>query len=700
MACGVHRPRLDACRAPALSHTSHWRPVSPEWHGNLVTHHQLEAGTSLVDGLTRLGDPVGAVAELIWNALDADAHHIVVTLLRNQADGVVGVRIEDDGHGFTPEDVQTHFKRVGDSWKGVARVSQGEKRPLHGRAGQGRLRAFAIGNEVTWTTVADHVTGGRVRSLVRARATSKDGFESSESVSEGEPTGTVFEGTGMDNLNRLDTDKAFERLTRELAPYLMAHGSVDVRYEGRAIDPDAEVDGDETLPLTWEHGGVNHSARLRILEWRSASERALLLCDDAGVPVDQAELRLPAPDFAYSAYVMWDKMADHRNEWMITDLESSDTALRGLIATALASLDEHFEGRRDERRRQQVKEWKERETYPYRGEPQTEEEKVERAAYDVVATSIRRHIPSKNKQQERLTLGLLRDSLQQRPANVSELLGQFVGLPDDEREQLDRLLSRTGLSRIIRASSSVSNRLDFIAALELMIFDPEANKLVGERDHLHKILENELWVFGEEYNQMISERGLTSALDRHLEILGEVNTDKSGVKRLDGTSGRLDLLLSAAATEHDRNRHLIVELKAPKVKATDKEVSQIKSYARAVAADSRFANSATVWDFWLVTADLDEGVRQDANQKDRPRGLVSEPDLLSAPDTKVRVWVRTWSEIIEDCRRRLAFFQERLEHDPSIDEARDYLARVHGDVIPEGLFLGQTDDEPSSPEDE
>ena len=60
-----------------------------------------------------------------------------------------------------------------------------------------------------------------------------------------------------------------------------------------------------------------------------------------------------------------------------------------------------------------------------------------------------------------------------------------------------------------------------------MVFDPVANELVKEREHLHKILTSELWVFGEQYNQMLTERGLTAALDRHLEILGEGRTDKS-----------------------------------------------------------------------------------------------------------------------------------------------------------------------------
>jgi hypothetical protein len=156
---------------------------------------------------------------------------------------------------------------------------------------------------------------------------------------------------------------------------------------------------------------------------------------------------------------------------------------------------------------------------------------------------------------------------------------------------------------------------------------------------------------------------------------------------LDGTSGRLDLLLSAAATEHDRNRHLVVELKAPKIVATNKELSQVKSYAKAVAADPRFADTNTIWDFWLVTATVDDDVQQERTQRNRSRGIAFEPELAGAPHAKVRVWVKTWGELIQEATRRLSYFQESLQHDASLADAREYLTRIHGDVIPEGLLL-------------
>ncbi|WP_158607486.1 ATP-binding protein [Flexivirga caeni] len=650
---------------------------------------QLEAGDDLVQRLAHENDPVKAIIELIWNGLDADAHHVVVTLDRNEADGVVGAAVIDDGHGMAPEELSSAFKWIGNSWKRSAEGSKGEKRPLHGRFGQGRLRAFALGTQVVWESVADSLEGRRLRSVIRANAATRNDFDVSDPIATDDDAGTRVVASGRDSLNRLDDDKTRDRLTATFAPYLIARPDIEIVYDTTRLQPKDNIEHDQTRPVEWIHEGVTRHAALRIIEWRNADERAVHLCDGEGVPVDTLDTA-PAPDFQYSAYVLWDEMPQHHNEWLLARLESTPSVLGALLSEVDRMLDLHFESRRAQRRRQLVEEWKVGNVYPYDGEPSTEEEKVERATFDVVATSIRRHIPS-TKQQKKLTLGLLRESIQQRPSDVSALLDEYVGLAAEERDQLERLLKRTSLSRVIQASSSVTNRLEFLRALELMVFDPDASKMVGERAHLHRILESELWVFGEQYNLMVSERGLTAALARHRQLLGDTQAHDGPVKLLDGRSGRLDLLLSVAATEHDRNRHLVVELKAPKVVGGPKELAQIKAYAKAAAKDPRFASSTTDWDFWLVTSEVDDDVRQEANQEGRPRGLVFEPKMPDAPGARVRVWVRDWGQIIEDAKRRLDYFQKSLQHDPSLDDARDYLRRNHGDVIPEGL-LAKDDD--------
>ncbi|GAB6938843.1 ATP-binding protein [Isoptericola variabilis] len=658
---------------------------------------QLEAGNDLVQRLAHENDPIKAVIELVWNGLDADAHEVVVTLHRNDAGGVIGAEVVDDGHGMAPEELVSAFRWVGNSWKSVSGRSKGEGRPLHGRLGQGRLRAFALGSRIIWDTVADSVDGKRLRSVVRASSSARNDVDISDPESTDAKTGTRFTAEGREGLDRLDADKARDRLTATFAPYLIARPDVAVVYDGARVQPGDSIEGDTAYEIEWWHEGVARKATLRIIEWKQGSERAIHLCDGSGVPIDALD-RAPAPDFRYSAYVLWDDMPEHHNEWILARMETTPSVLGALLAEVDRVLERHFDDRRAQRRRELVEEWKAGSVYPYEGEPSTEEEKVERATFDVVATSIRRHIPS-GRQQKKLTLGLLRESIQQRPSDVSALLDQYVGLAADERDQLEHLLKRTSLSRVIQASSNVTNRLEFLRALELMVFDPETNKMIGERAHLHRILESELWVFGEQYNLMISERGLTAALDRHLEILGDARTDAAPVKQIDGRSGRLDLLLSASATEHDRNRHLVIELKAPKVVAGQKELAQIKAYAMAVAEDPRFASSTTEWDFWLVTGEVERSVRHEAHQRGKERGLVMEPELPDAPGARVRVWVRDWGQIIDDARRRLDYFQKSLQHDPSLDDARDYLRRNHGDVIPEGLLAdgeGPTTKDPAA----
>lgn len=653
----------------------------------------LEPGDDHVQRLAHEKDPLRAVLELVWNALDADADNVTVTLERNDGDGIEGVAIADDGEGIPPESLESSFRWIGNSWKRNIRQTPGKSRPIHGRFGQGRIRAWALGTSIEWDTIADSTDGRRFRSKVRGNIGDRNYLDPNDPVETDSPTGTVFRAAGRDSIDRLGTEHATEFLTMALAPHLMANEGITVVYDGSRLDPHENVTADTGYQdLTWTVGSATFTAQIRIIEWVKAERNALHLCDADGVPVDEAEAP-SATGFRYSSYVLWDRMAQHPGEWMISRLDN-DTPLGGLLTAVASYIEHHFEQRRAEQRREVVQDWVTARTYPYVGEPATQEEVVERATFDVVATSIQRHIP-KNKKQQKLALGLLRRSLQQTPSDVGELLDHLLGLPPEERAELDRLLKRTSLSRLISATTSVTNRLEFLRALELMVFDPETNGLIKEREHLHKILESELWVFGEQYNQMLSERGLTATLDRHMEVLGDGRSDKTVVRRLDGTSGRLDLLLSAAATEFDRNRHLVIELKAPDLIVDIKEGDQLDSYAAAVVQDGRFADTNTEWDFWLVTGEMGERLRQRAHQKDRARGLLYEPDLPGAPHAKVRVWVRTWGEIIEDARRRLSYFQDQLQHDPSFDEAREYLRTNHANVIPQTLL-----DDSTAPGDE
>ncbi|WP_421938083.1 ATP-binding protein [Phenylobacterium sp.] len=94
--------------------------------------------------------PLTAIAELIWNSLDADANNVTVYFDENEL-GLRGVVVEDDGQGATPDEAREFFRRLGGSWKRPGARTKKHGRVLHGSQGQGRYKALSVGRSIKWT---------------------------------------------------------------------------------------------------------------------------------------------------------------------------------------------------------------------------------------------------------------------------------------------------------------------------------------------------------------------------------------------------------------------------------------------------------------------------------------------------------------------------------------------------------------------
>ena len=646
----------------------------------------LEAAEDHVERLARENDPVGAVKELVWNGLDAEATRVEVILETTAIGAVEKVTVIDNGTGIPPEGCDPAFERIGGSWKKRTRRSPNLNRFLHGSTGQGRLRGYALGHHIRWTTVADG-TGGRQRTIIRAGAGARNDFEISSSQPTDEPTGTVFEAWGRQSprLDQLTNQKSVAALTTELATYLTVYRDVEVIYNGERIDPQASILRDAEYDIVFAvEGEQPRTAMLRVLEWSMKTDRELHLCDADGITVDITDVNIKAPGFNFTAYVLWDAMPEHQGDFLLGE-GRLDSHVGALITATRDKLREHFKLRAVEQRREVVQQWKADGVYPYAGEAETDTDTVERETFDLVATTVHRQIP-RTSRQLRTTLTLLREAVRHQPDNMHQLLDEMFSLSVDDKATLKTLLDRTSLATVIKASNNVADRLTFLAALEHMVFEPEVRKVVKERSQLHKILENEVWVFGEHFNLLVSDRSLDAVLDRHLSILGRENRYPSPVRRLDGRGGIVDLMLSRARKEHDRRQHLVVELKAPAIVVSHKEINQIEDYALAVVSDPQFADVRVEWDFWLVTTDMADIAKAKAKSTDRPPGCIGQYQQGAAT---VRVWLRSWAQIVDDCHERLKYFKEQFEHDPTVEQVKEYLIAHHNGLIPELLIPDQ-----------
>jgi hypothetical protein len=236
-------------------------------------------------------------------------------------------------------------------------------------------------------------------------------------------------------------------------------------------------------------------------------------------------------------------------------------------------------------------------------------------------------------------------------------------------------------------------RLQTLKVLDGLLFEHAPTVL--ERAHLHNVIEQEPWLFGEEFSTHVSDQSLTALLRAHVALLGREGLDADPVTDHAGRSRRIDFMFGRAL-EQNRNRreHLVVEIKRPSIVIGRDQINQIEDYARAVARDPRFDTNTVEWDFLLIGTKLDDHAEDKASQRDKPRGLVDEP-----AGRRYRIWVKTWAEILQECQHRLKFIREQLRYDPDTDEALSYFRRAYPDYLPAHLRAPQTDTSQDAGED-
>lgn len=633
--------------------------------------------------LTRVKKPVIAIAELVWNALDADATRVRVSFEADAIGTITKVRVSDNGSGIQPEQASASFENLGGSWKQVAKRSH-KGRLLHGRAGKGRFRAFALGADVAWDTVYEK-GGALFEYIVRGSVEQLKTFDGTDPLpSKKTETGTEVVITNIAKaFKTLRGPAALQAMAEEFAIYLRQYTDVEIVYDGARIDPSlVERDRREYVLDNIEIDDQRAvSPRLLIIEWRVETDRALFLCDSDGFALERTTAGIQAPGFNFTAYLRDDYIRELDGENRLT-LDELDPGLKPLVEAARAKLKEHFRSRAALDAAEVVSEWKKEAVYPFVGEPKDNIDRAKRQVFDVVALNVHNYLPEFRQgdpKSRRLQLRLLRQAIEDSPASVRKILHDVLDLPEEKQSELAELLDRTTLSAIIAASALVTERLDFLRGLEYLVFDTETKQLLLERRQLHKIVEKHTWLFGEEFNLTVSDQSLTDVLRKHNELHSRDIELDVPVQREDGSAGIVDLMLSRRVPQSrpDVHEHLVVELKRPTKKIDLEVITQVKSYAFAVASDERFRNVKTRWVFWAVSNDLSADAQRDARQTGRPEGLIH-----SDQGTGVEIWIKTWGQVIDAAKSRLSFFQKGLEYEASDESALAYLRRVHSASLP------------------
>src|SRR5215472_3269830 len=94
--------------------------------------YSVEVQSDFLEKITR-AKPVQALAEFIWNSLDADASTVDVSAEQNELGAMSKMSVRDNGTGMEYEKAPEFFKSLGGSWKRSLATTKNEGRFLHGQ---------------------------------------------------------------------------------------------------------------------------------------------------------------------------------------------------------------------------------------------------------------------------------------------------------------------------------------------------------------------------------------------------------------------------------------------------------------------------------------------------------------------------------------------------------------------------------------
>ncbi len=101
-------------------------------------------------GIKMYSNLPAAIAELIANSYDADAHEVNIKLC--DSDSGKTLSVEDDGHGMSFDDINNYFLRIGRNRRNESMEKTPEGRTATGKKGLGKLALFGIGSEIRVVT--------------------------------------------------------------------------------------------------------------------------------------------------------------------------------------------------------------------------------------------------------------------------------------------------------------------------------------------------------------------------------------------------------------------------------------------------------------------------------------------------------------------------------------------------------------------
>lgn len=240
---------------------------------------------------------------------------------------------------------------------------------------------------------------------------------------------------------------------------------------------------------------------------------------------------------------------------------------------------------------------------------------------------------------------------------IKTVIERIQELTEEEKQDLLDILNRTKLSNVVATIREIDHRLDVINKLEVLFADHPKETL--EVKHLQKILDENFWIFGEDFRLFRTTEGAlrNTLTDYAKDILGIEDPEL-----VDNPSGELDLFLTKTEAANEVcQRNIIVELKRASKVLGKKEYDQIEGYMEKIRTQPLCNGANQYWEFYLVGKDYDSHI-SDKIETAKLHGESKRGLCLNSREGRFRIYVRKWSDILEvEWKSKMKYLKDKLD---------------------------------------
>lgn len=250
--------------------------------------------------------------------------------------------------------------------------------------------------------------------------------------------------------------------------------------------------------------------------------------------------------------------------------------------------------------------------------------------------------------------------------NIQGIFEKILKLDKPSIQKFHELLEKTELENVVHFASQVATHSEFLDFLYELVYG-KISDVIKERSQLHKIVEKQLWLFGEQYNgipNLWSDKKIGNILNqiREEHLVYEPTGKDENLIELKGRelNDITDLFFTnEKLTDDGSKEYMVVELKAPKCAIGQKEITQIDRYAFTIEKHDGLPSDKVKYKLLLISSKLNDFAKSKMESSFEKHRI----PFLHEKKTKknIEIYIMSWADLIESSRRKLSYLSKQLK---------------------------------------